>query len=444
MTDPAHTLPEAWNPEFALLSSLFDGDTAAIATASEEVSAEDFADERARVVFEAILALDAGSKPVTLVTLAEVLRAQGQLGTAGGPAFLATLPLSSGFAPVAEYARLIREKGARRQLRRVCHEVADLAKQDGVELPALLDEAGRRFNGVLMERQRASFRPMSELVADTLAMLDAMRRDNGLLGLGTGFPDVDRVLAGMQPGELVVVAARPGVGKTSFGMQIAEHVACTKQLPVAIFSIEMPAKQLVLRMAAGRARVPLERIRRGRLSPSDEERISEGMSELFSAPMHIDDSGDLSPMDLRSKARRLKQLHPTLSLIVVDYLQLMKVRGRVESRQVEVAEISRSLKQLAKELEVPIIALAQLNRRVEERKGPPMLSDLRESGAIEQDADVVLFLHRERTDDEDEKKQSDDLIPVELHVAKQRNGPLGEARLLFAGAYTRFESATRE
>lgn len=441
------TPPDSWNPEHALAAALLEGDTAAIATVAEEVSVTDFADERVALVYEAVLALDGAGRPVSLVTVAEVLKAQGKLGSVGGTAFLSALPFSSmGVAPLMEYARMIRAKGARRHLRRVCNEVADLAREEAVELPDVLETAGRKFNEVLLQRQRASFRPMSELVEDALSMLDAMRRDGGLLGLGTGFPDVDRVLAGMQPGELIVLAARPGVGKTSFAMQIAEHHACgDKKLPVAVFSLEMPSRQLVVRMAAARARVPLERIRRSRLSPSDEERLTEAMQDLHAAPIHIDDSGDVSPLDLRAKARRLKQQHPTLSLIIIDYLQLMKVRGRVESRQVEVAEISRSLKQLAKELELPIIALAQLNRRVEERKGPPMLSDLRESGAIEQDADVVMFLHRERaSDDEDEGKSSSEVAAVELHVAKQRNGPLGEANLLFRGEFVRFESQAQE
>lgn len=434
---------QSLNPEHALISSLIaNGDPAAIATAAEEVSAADFSSEACALTFEAILALDAAGRRVDLVTVAEVLKAQGRLGAVGGPAFLSALTTPAPvFDNIAGHSRLVREKGARRQLRRSSLEVAELCHSDALELPALLEEAGQKFNEVLLQRQRAAFKPMSELVEETLSMLDAMKRDGGLLGLGTGFPDVDKVLAGMQPGELIVLAARPGVGKTSFAMQLAEHHACgEKRLPVAVFSLEMPSKQLVLRMAAARARVPLERIRRGRLSPVDEERLSESMQTLFDAPIHLDDSGDVSPFDLRAKARRLKQQHPALSLIIIDYLQLMKVRGRVESRQVEVAEISRSLKQLAKELELPIVALAQLNRRVEERKGPPMLSDLRESGAIEQDADVVMFLHRERSDDEDEPSSADELTSVEVHIAKQRNGPQGQAALLFHGAFTRFES----
>jgi replicative DNA helicase len=444
--------------EHALLATLLEGDAHHIATASEEVTPGDFADSRAELVYSAILALDGEGRKVDALMVCEALSSMGRLAAAGGPAFVASLNNPSGFPNVVEHARNVREKGARRSLRQVGLEVAQLAASDVVDLPTLLEESGRKFNEVLSQRQRATWRPMASLVEDTLNLLDAMKRDGGLMGLGTGFPDVDKILAGMQPGELVVLAARPGVGKTAFAMQVAQNLACgEKPLPVGVFSVEMPSSQLVLRMAAGQARVPLERLRRGRLSPAEEERLSEAMEGLFRAPIHIDDSGDVSPLDLRAKARRLKQQHPTLGLLVLDYLQLVKVRGRVENRQVEVAEISRSLKQLAKELGVPILALSQLNRKVEERKGPPMLSDLRESGAIEQDADVVMFLHREKVDGDDAggggngrgvggqkaARSVEDAVSVEVHIAKQRNGPVGEAGLVFMPAFTRFESAAR-
>lgn len=435
---------DASNPEIQLLSTLLTaGDTALISSANEEVSPEDFRSQRWGILFAAIRDLDAAGSGIDLVTVAQALRERGQLASVGGPAALMRITAHvPSFPQVTSYARIIRESGVRRRLWRTCGEVATLSKSDTVPLPEVLEEAGRKFNELLLQKQRSSFRPMTELVDETLAMLDLMKNANGQLGLGCGFPDVDKVLAGMEPGELVVLAARPGVGKTSFATQVAEHHALGEEKrPVGIFSLEMPAKQLVLRMASARSKVPLERIRRGRLSPVDEERLSDAMAQLFEAPIHIDDSGDVSPLDLRAKARRLKQKHPALSLIIIDYLQLMKVRGRVESRQVEVAEISRSLKALAKELELPILALAQLNRDVEKRKGPPMLSDLRESGAIEQDADVVMFLHREKADDDDEAPAArDELSTVELHIAKQRNGPTGSASLLFNGPLARFES----
>lgn len=431
------------NVELNLLGVLLEGDREAISVAVEDVEAADFSEQRARDVFEAVVAIDAEGRPVDVVTVAELLKSLGKLGSVGGAAFLVALPRSvMGAVAVRDYCRIIREKGARRRLRSVCGQIADLARAEEGTVPELMDIAGQKFNSLFEQRQRAPWQPMTDLVMGTLEMLDRMRRDGGNLGLATGFPDVDRVHAGMQAGELHVLAARPGVGKTSFAMQVAEHHACgPNRTPVAVLSLEMPAQQLVLRMAAARARVQLERLRRGRLVAADEERISEAMHELHGAPIFVDDSGDLSPLDIRAKARRLKQQHPALGLLVVDYLQLVKVRGRVESRQVEVAEVSRSLKALSKELAIPVLALAQLNRKVEERKGSPMLSDLRESGAIEQDADSVMFLHRERLEDENETPAGD-TTSVEFHIAKQRNGPVGDARLVFRGEFARFENAT--
>ncbi len=411
--------------------------------ATEEVSPSDFLDERAALAFETIVQLDASGRRVDVLMVAEALSQRGMLATIGGPAFLANLQ-SSAFPNVVEHSRAIREGGARRALRRVALEIAEVAKQDVGTVAELMETAGQKFQSVLLQRQRASWLPMSTLVEEALTLLDTMQQEGGLSGLGTGFPDVDRVLAGMQGGDLIVLAARPGVGKTSFAMQVAQTLALgEKRVPVGVVSLEMPRRQLVLRMAAAEARIPADSLRRGRrLSPSEQERLTDGMQRLFDAPIHIDDASGISPLDLRAKARRLKQQVPELGLLIIDYLQLMKVKGRVESRQVEVAEISRSLKELAKELDIPILALSQLNRKVEERKGPPMLSDLRESGAIEQDADVVMFLHREKSDDEADAAppSPSDLLEVEVVIAKQRNGPIGNASLMFSPAFTRFES----
>jgi replicative DNA helicase len=253
----------------------------------------------------------------------------------------------------------------------------------------------------------------------------------------------------MHPGELLILAARPGVGKTSLAMNVAMHVALREERPVGIFSLEMPSDQLLMRLLASAARVDMKKLRGGRLTPHDEEKFQEVAGSLFNAPLFIDDTGALSPFDLRAKARRLKQKNQTLGLLVVDYLQLMHQKGKVESRQLEVSEISRSLKALAKELEVPILALSQLNRKVEERKGgKPMLSDLRESGAIEQDADVVMFIHRDDGNDDEDGEAGRGYggrgaVPVELIVAKQRNGPTGSIDLVFLSEYTRFESRAR-
>ena len=278
-----------------------------------------------------------------------------------------------------------------------------------------------------------------------LELLDKMKQSSSAVtGVPTGFVDLDHQLTGLHGGELIILAARPGIGKTSLAMNIAMHVATKEEKAVAIFSLEMPAVQLVTRLLASQARVDVRKLRGGRLTPHDEEKIQETAQPLFNTRLYIDDSGALSAFDLRAKARRLKLQDDSLSLIVIDYLQLMHQKGRVESRQLEIAEISRQLKQLAKELDVPIIALSQLNRKVEERKGgKPMLSDLRESGAIEQDADVVLFIHREDDGEEGAAQDTRASMPVELIVAKQRNGPTGSIDLIFLSEFTRFESRAR-
>jgi replicative DNA helicase len=274
------------------------------------------------------------------------------------------------------------------------------------------------------------------------------KNGGGITGVPSGFVDLDNQLTGFHGGELIILAARPGIGKTSLAMNFALHVASKENMPVAVFSLEMPSVQLITRLLSTHAKIDMKKLRGGRLSPADEERITESANELFKCKFYVDDSGGLSSFDLRAKARRLVQREGKLGLIVIDYLQLMHQKGKVESRQLEVAEISRALKQLAKELDVPIIALSQLNRKVEERKGgKPMLSDLRESGAIEQDADVIMFIHRETNDDEGAPPPSADantIIPVELIVAKQRNGPVGSIDLVFLSAYTRFESRVRD
>jgi replicative DNA helicase len=276
----------------------------------------------------------------------------------------------------------------------------------------------------------------------TLELLDNLNRStSGITGLPSGFIDLDLQLTGFHKGELIVLAARPGLGKTSLALNVAMHVALKEEKAVGIFSLEMPADQLLMRLLASAARVDMKKLRGGRLTAQDQEKFQQVAGALFNAPMYIDDTGTLSSFELRAKARRLKQKDPRLALVIVDYLQLMHQKGRVENRQLEVSEISRSLKALAKELDIPVIALSQLNRKIEERRGgKPMLSDLRESGAIEQDADVVMFIHRE---DDGETRPVDTAMEVELIVAKQRNGPIGSIDLVFLSEYTRFESRAK-
>ena len=434
--------------ERAVLGAVL-ADNTIVASVAEVVHPDDFASPAHAQIFAAMLKLDGSSRQVDHLTLAEELKVLGQLAAVGGPAYLMSLDQ---VVPVPgnaiQYARIVKDQAIRRRLAGVGREIQDLASQDTGELDALLDEAERKVFLLAEKKREGDLRPVSELMEHTLDLLDKMKAaSTGITGLSTGYVDLDHQLTGLHPGELIILAARPGVGKTSFAMNMATHAALTDDpKAVAIFSLEMPSDQLLMRLLASSARVDMKKLRGGRLTPHDEEKFQEMAGKLYNAPIYIDDSGGLSPFDLRAKARRLKQRDPRLALIVIDYLQLMHQKGKVESRQLEIAEISRALKQLAKELEVPIIALSQLSRKVEERKGgKPMLSDLRESGAIEQDADVVMFIHREdQTDGEGGgEPRTSTAIPVQLIIAKQRNGPIGEIDLIFLSEYTRFESRAR-
>ncbi|EPX62376.1 Replicative DNA helicase [Cystobacter fuscus DSM 2262] len=434
--------------ERAVLGAVL-ADNSIFASLAEVVSTDDFASPAHAQIFAAMIKLDGTSRQVDHLTLAEELKVLGQLAAVGGPAYLMSLDQ---VVPVpgnaVQYAKIVKDQAIRRRLAGVGREIQELASQETGELEVLLDEAERKVFLLAEKKREGDLRPVSELMEHTLDLLDKMKTaTTGITGLSTGYVDLDNQLTGLHGGELIILAARPGVGKTSFAMNIATHVALQEDAKAAaIFSLEMPADQLLMRLLASCARVDMKKLRGGRLTPHDEEKFQEMAGKLYNAPLYIDDSGGLSPFDLRAKARRLKQRDPRLSLIIVDYLQLMHQKGKVESRQLEISEISRSLKQLSKELEVPIIALSQLSRKVEERKGgKPMLSDLRESGAIEQDADVVMFIHRE---DQGEGEgggevRTSSAIPVQLVIAKQRNGPIGDIDLVFLAEYTRFESRAR-
>jgi replicative DNA helicase len=444
MADPLQTFQDVAAERAVLGAVLMDNSV--LANVQEVISVDDFSHQAHGSIFSAMMALDSRSERIDPLTLAEQLKILGQLASIGGPGYLAQLDQTVPFAQNAtEYARIIKNQSTRRALAVAGREILELASQETGDVAELLDEAERKVFLIAEKRRASDLRPMSELVEEALTLLDTMKKNaSGITGISTGFVDLDNQLTGLHGGELIVLAARPGIGKTSLAMNIALHVAAAEKRAVAVFSLEMPAVQLLTRMLATHARVDMRKLRGGRLNPNDEERISEAANELYRLKVYVDDSGGLSSFDLRAKARRLKQREPELGLIVIDYLQLMHQKGKVESRQLEVSEISRALKQLAKELEVPIIALSQLNRKVEERRGgKPMLSDLRESGAIEQDADVVLFIHRE-DDEEGGAPQVQTVTPVELIVAKQRNGPIGSIDLVFLSEFTRFESRARD
>ncbi|MEW6430470.1 MAG: replicative DNA helicase [Myxococcota bacterium] len=435
--------------ERAVLGAIIT-DNAVLANVQELIISEDFSNVAHADIFGAMVALDQKQERIDPLTLAEQLKVAGKLASVGGPSYLSTLDQSVPFAQNAvEYARIIKNQATRRALATAGREIMELASQETGDVAELMDEAERKVFQIAQKRRAGDLRSMQDLMGEALDLLDKMKQSSsGITGTATGFIDLDNQLTGLHGGELIILAARPGIGKTSLAMNIAIHVALHEKLPVAIFSLEMPSVQLLTRMLATHARIDMKKLRGGRLARNEEERISEAANELYGLKMYIDDSGGLSSFDLRAKARRLKQKEGQIGLIVIDYLQLMHQKGKVESRQLEVAEISRALKQLAKELDTPILALSQLNRKVEERKGgKPMLSDLRESGAIEQDADVVLFIHRDEEGDGEGGEPSSQpyrsAIPVELIVAKQRNGPVGSIDLVFLAELTRFESRAR-
>jgi replicative DNA helicase len=433
--------------ERAVLGAVL-ADNTVITNVAEVVHPDDFSNPAHAQIFAAVLGLDGSSRKVDHLTLSEELKIRGQLALVGGPAYLMGLDQVVPIAQNAvQYANIVKDQAIRRRLAGVGREIQELASQDSGDLETLLDEAERKVFLLAEKKREGDLLPVSQLMEATLDLIDKMRSStSGVTGLSTGYVDLDLQLTGLHGGELLVLAARPGIGKTSLAMNIAVHAACKENKGAAIFSLEMPANQLLMRLLASAGRIDMSRLRSGRLTDTDQERFTAIAGELYNAPIYIDDTGGLSPFDLRAKARRLKQKDDRLGLIVIDYLQLMHQKGKVESRQLEVAEISRSLKQLAKELNVPIIALSQLNRKVEERKGgKPMLSDLRESGAIEQDADVVMFIHREEEDSGDgaPAPPTKGAIPVELIVAKQRNGPVGSVDLVFLAEFTRFESRVK-
>jgi replicative DNA helicase len=415
-------------------------DNAVLSNVVEVIIASDFSHQAHAEIFSAMITLDSKSERIDPLTVAEQLKITGKLAAVGGPGYLAQLDQTVPFSQNAvEYAKIIKNQSLRRSLAQAGRDIMELATQETGDTAELLDEAERKVFVIAEKRRVGDLRPMSELMDEALTLLDKMKQNaSGITGTATGFVDLDNQLTGLHGGELIVLAARPGIGKTSLAMNVALHVASRENRAVGVFSLEMPSVQLLTRMLATHAKVDMRKLRGGRLTPNDEERISEAANELFRLPFYVDDSGGLSSFDLRAKARRLKQKEPTLGLLVIDYLQLMHQKGKVESRQLEVSEISRALKQLAKELDVPIIALSQLNRKVEERKGgKPMLSDLRESGAIEQD----------REDDSEEgapEPTARSVIPVEIIIAKQRNGPVGSVDMVFLAEYTRFESRARD
>lgn len=412
----------------------------------DKISETDFYRQDHRLIFRAIAYLASQQKPLDVITLSEWLKESRSLEDAGGLAYLATMAKDTpSAANINAYADIVREKSILRQLISVGTEITDSGyNTEGRDSRELLDQAERKVFEIAEqgERNTKSFRPLKSLMKATLERIEELSKLNTTItGVSTGYTDLDEMTSGLQKGDLVIVAGRPSMGKTTFSMNIAEYAAAHKKLPVAVFSMEMPAEQLTLRLLSSMGRVDQHRLRTGQLTDEDWPRIATAVKIFADVPMFIDDSPALSPNEVRARSRRLVREHGQLGLIVLDYLQLMQGSNKSENRTNEVSEISRSLKALAKELSTPIIVLSQLNRSLEQRPNKrPVMSDLRESGAIEQDADVIMFVYRDEVYNPDSAEKGS----AEIIIAKQRNGPIGTCRLTFLGKYTRFENYTPE
>ena len=442
--------PHSVEAEQSLLGGLLL-DNQAFDKIADLVSAEDFYRDDHRRLFRHISKLIEQAKPADVVTVAESVEASEDKDRTGGPAYLGSLAQNTPSAlNIRRYAELVRERSVQRRLAQVATEIAESALgPSGKDVGQLLDEAETRILEVGEKGQRGTqgFEQIQPVLARVFERIDHLyHQDNksDVTGVPTGFIDLDERTAGLQPGELVIVAGRPSMGKTALALNFAEHVAVKNGIPVAVFSMEMGATQLAMRLLGSIARVDQHKMRTGRLNDEEWSRLSSAMGDLHNAPIYIDETGALNSLELRSRARRMHRQSGKLGLVVVDYLQLMSASGssQGENRATEISEISRSLKALAKELACPVVALSQLNRALETRNDKrPMMSDLRESGAIEQDADLILFIYRDEVYFP-EKMESRGI--AEVIIGKQRNGPIGKVELTFLGEHTRFENRARE
>ena len=411
-------------------------DKEAINTAVEIIKPEDFYKEANGEIYEAILVLFNKNEPVDLITLSEELKRRGTLEHVGGVTYLANL--SSGVATTANaeyYCKIVKDKSTLRRLIKSSNQIMGKAYEDSEEVGAIIEEAEKQIFDITQGAHREGFFPINEVLLESFARIEEMAANKGqLTGLTTGFLDIDNKLSGLQKSDLVLIAARPSMGKTAFGLNVATNAALKAKAKVAIFSLEMSKEQLVQRMIAATAHVDLQKIISGNLTEDEWLQIINSMGPLSQADIYIDDTAGISLTEMRAKCRRLK-IEKGLDLVVIDYLQLMQLDVRTENRQQEISAISRGLKGLAKEMECPVISLSQLSRAPELRSDHrPMLSDLRESGAIEQDADVVMFLYRdEYYNEESEKKNIGEVI-----IAKHRNGPTGTVELVWKKEFTKF------
>lgn len=447
-TTPRHDRlpPHSIEAEQGVLGSILLCPGEAVSEAIEKLKGEEvFYDLRHQTIFNVLLSMYDSREPIDLITLPQKLRDTMVLDQVGGLDYLSSLPdRSPSAANVGYYAEIVREKYLLRKVVQLCTEVVTKVFEEEQDVDALLDEVERDILHVSQSRVSERKLVIGDLVKAAITQIEDFHLRQGMLsGVATGFRQLDKMTTGLHGGEMIVIAARPSMGKTSLAMNIAEYVAVEQQQPVGVFSLEMTADSLVLRMLCCRAKVNMRSVREGFLADRDFPKLTGAASKLSSAPIFIDDSSGLSILQLRAKARRMHQQHH-IKLFVIDYLQLLhSTSKRAENRQQEIADISSGVKSLAKELNVPIIVLSQLNRELEKDKSrKPRMSDLRESGSIEQDADLIGLLYKPSSGDEEENAagNEDETVAVNLLIAKQRNGPTGDVNLTFYKSFTRFES----
>ncbi len=420
-----------------LNSDLFD-------QVSERVVKDDFYSRSHQLIFAAMSVLLERGEPLDLVTVSEELDKKGELEAVGGIPYLSDIARNTpSVANLTAYASIVRERAVVREMIRVANEIADAGfNPDGRDSSQLLDLAESKVFKIAEKRANANEGPedIKAVLSKTVDKIEQLFNNphNGVTGVSTGYSDLDKMTAGLQPSDLVIVAARPSMGKTTFAMNLCEHAAMNEDKPVLIFSLEMPSEQIMMRMLASLGRVDQTKIRTGQLNDDDWARVSSTMGIMMEqGKMYIDDGSGLTPTEVRSRARRVAREHGGLSMIMVDYLQLMQVPALSDNRTLEIAEISRSLKALAKELQCPVVALSQLNRSLEQRADKrPVNSDLRESGSIEQDADLIMFIYRDEVYHPDTAEKG----LAEIIIGKQRNGPIGKVPLTFQGQFSRFDN----
>ncbi|TDG12788.1 replicative DNA helicase [Seongchinamella unica] len=412
---------------------------------AEEVAAGDFYRPSHRAIFREIAQLAEAAEPIDVITVADKLEARGALEGAGGLPYLAELAQNTPSASnIRAYAQVVRERASLRKLIEAAQEIADSGfNPEGRTSTDLIDEAERLIMQIGEQGPKSGGpQDVNPLLKRALDRIDELFNSGGdITGLTTGFQDLDGMTSGLQPSDLVIVAGRPSMGKTSFAMNLVENAVLAQDKPILVFSMEMPADQLIIRMLSSIGRIDQTRIRNGKLEQEDWPKLTTAVNKLRDVKLYIDDTPALTPTEVRSRVRKVvRENNGELGMVMIDYLQLMQVAGSSEGRTAEISEISRSLKAIAKEFEVPMVALSQLNRSLEQRPNKrPVNSDLRESGAIEQDADVIMFIYR----DEVYNEESPDKGVAEIIIGKQRNGPIGTCRLAFIGQYTRFENLAR-